>query len=68
MIKNERHPSWVSFVTIFLPVSLRSTTFSTVSAARLCKEPGGFFLPVHFRRETPHFRPNRPAKGAAVLQ
>ena len=31
MIKNERHPSWVSFVTIFLPVSLRSTTFSTVS-------------------------------------
>ena len=27
VIKNERHPSWVSFVTIFLPVSQRFTTF-----------------------------------------
>ena len=34
MIKNERHPSWVSFVTIFLPVSLRSTTFSSQDARR----------------------------------
>ena len=55
MIKNERHPSWVSFVTIFLPVSLRSTTFSTVSCSR----------PLRGRE---HERDRESAKGAAAHQ
>jgi len=45
VIKNKRHPSWVSFVTIFLPVSQRFTTFLTVSnAAVLRSERGGIQL------------------------
>ena len=27
MIENERHPSWVSFVTIFLPIAQGSQVF-----------------------------------------
>ena len=32
MIENERHPSWVSFVTIFLPVAQVSPLFDKFKA------------------------------------
>ena len=35
MIENERHPSWVSFVTIFLPVSSSSPFFDKLNGRKL---------------------------------